>query len=171
VLFRASHHSAELELARRNIPFVKVGGLQFLEAAHVKDVLAVLRWAENPRSRIAGFRAAQRVPGIGAATATRLLDAMEESADPAAALQRFEPPAAALLDWQALAALYGNLRTSTSAWPEDIALVNAWYQPHLERFAISVSRWTTHWRSLNRLRSDRRVWAARSQPSDPPKAA
>jgi len=43
VLFRASHHSAslELELARRNIPFVKFGGLQFLEAAHVKDVLSV----------------------------------------------------------------------------------------------------------------------------------
>jgi DNA helicase-2/ATP-dependent DNA helicase PcrA len=135
VLFRAAHHSAglELELARRNIPFVKFGGLQFLEAAHVKDVLAVLRWAENPRSRIAGFRAAQLVPGIGAATATRLLDAMEESADPAAALQRFEPPPAAELDWQALAALYGTLRTSSSAWPEDIALVNAWYQPHLER--------------------------------------
>ena len=49
VLFRASHHSAslEIELARRNIPFVKFGGLKFLEAAHIKDVLAFLRWAEN----------------------------------------------------------------------------------------------------------------------------
>ena len=48
-----SHHSGrlELELARRNIPFVKYGGLKFLEAAHVKDVLAILRWAENPRDR------------------------------------------------------------------------------------------------------------------------
>ena len=51
VLFRAAHHSdlLELELARRNIPFVKYGGLKFLEAAHVKDVLCFLRWAENPR--------------------------------------------------------------------------------------------------------------------------
>ena len=50
VLFRTSHHSAmlEIELARRNIPFIKFGGLKFVEAAHVKDVLAVLRWAENP---------------------------------------------------------------------------------------------------------------------------
>jgi DNA helicase-2/ATP-dependent DNA helicase PcrA len=135
VLFRAAHHSAalELELARRNIPFVKFGGLQFLEAAHVKDVLAVLRWVENPRSRIAGFRVAQLVPGIGAATATRLLDAMDADADPAAQLQSFEPPSAARLEWQALAALYGQLRTSAAAWPEDVALVNAWYQPHLER--------------------------------------
>ena len=60
VLFRTSHHSAtlEVELTRRNIPFVKFGGLKFLEAAHVKDVLAVLRFAENPRDRVAGFRVA-----------------------------------------------------------------------------------------------------------------
>jgi DNA helicase II / ATP-dependent DNA helicase PcrA len=40
----------ELELVRRNIPYVKYGGLKFLEAAHVKDLLAVLRWADNPRT-------------------------------------------------------------------------------------------------------------------------
>src|SRR5690349_20940119 len=66
VLFRASHHSAplELELARRNIPFVKFGGLKFLEASHVKDLMAVLRFAQNPRGRMAGFRVAQLVPGV-----------------------------------------------------------------------------------------------------------
>src|SRR3954467_11054272 len=59
VLFRASHHSdvLELELVRRNIPYVKYGGLKFLEAAHVKDLLAVLRWADNPKNRVAAFRA------------------------------------------------------------------------------------------------------------------
>src|SRR5262252_181302 len=69
VLFRASHHSAqlEIELTRRNIPFVKYGGLKFLEAAHIKDVLSVLRWCENPRDRVAGFRAVQLLPGIGPA--------------------------------------------------------------------------------------------------------
>jgi len=58
VLFRASHHSGplEVELTRRNIPFVKFGGLKFLDSAHVKDVLAVLRFAENPADRVAGFR-------------------------------------------------------------------------------------------------------------------
>ena len=65
VLFRASHHSAqlEIELARRNIPFVKYGGLKFLEAAHVKDVVSVLRWCENPRDRVAGFRVLQLLAG------------------------------------------------------------------------------------------------------------
>src|SRR4029453_3606859 len=92
VLSRPSTHSAalELELARRNIPFVKFGGLKFLEAAHVKDMLAVLRFAQNPRGRMAGFRVAQLIPGIGQATATRLLDAMGEAADPVQALQQFE---------------------------------------------------------------------------------
>src|SRR4030095_5422739 len=75
VLFRSSSHSAqlELELARRDIPYVKFGGLKFLEAAHIKDVLALLRWAENPRGRIAGYRALRLLPGVGPATAMRLL--------------------------------------------------------------------------------------------------
>ena len=73
VLFRASSHSAavELELARRNIPYVKFGGLKFLEAAHVKDVLALLRWISNPRGRVAGYRAMRLLPGVGPAIATR----------------------------------------------------------------------------------------------------
>src|SRR5690606_8490127 len=55
VLMRASHHSVmlELELARRNVPFVKYGGLRFIESAHVKDVVALLRWVENPRDQVA----------------------------------------------------------------------------------------------------------------------
>ena len=73
VLFRASHHSGplEIELTRRNIPFVKFGGLKFLDAAHVKDVLAVLRFAENPRDRVAGFRVLQLLPGIGPSAAAQ----------------------------------------------------------------------------------------------------
>src|SRR5256714_2279488 len=71
VLFRSSHHSdvLELELVRRNIPYVKYGGLKFLEAAHVKDLLSVLRWADNPKNRIPALRALQAVPGVGPATA------------------------------------------------------------------------------------------------------
>src|SRR5262245_45972206 len=76
VLFRASHHSAalEVELTGRNIPFVKFGGLKFLEAAHIKDVLAFLRFVEDPADRGASFRVVQLLPGIGPATAARVLD-------------------------------------------------------------------------------------------------
>ena len=78
VLFRTASHSAalELELARRNIPYVKFGGLRFFEAAHVKDLLAILRWAENPRDQVAAFRVLQLLPGVGPGTARRTLDAL-----------------------------------------------------------------------------------------------
>jgi ATP-dependent DNA helicase UvrD/PcrA len=76
VLFRAAHHSdlLEVELARRNIPFVKYGGLRFLETAHVKDALALLRILENPRDEVSWFRVLQLPEGIGPATARRLMD-------------------------------------------------------------------------------------------------
>ena len=92
VLFRASHHSGplEVELTRRNIPFVKFGGLKFLEAAHIKDMLAFLRWAENPRDRVAGFRVVQLLPGAGPATAAQVLERVGERADPVAALERYQ---------------------------------------------------------------------------------
>ncbi len=65
VLFRASHHSMLLEadLARANIPFHKFGGLRFVETAHVKDLLAFLRLAENPRDVVAGGAAAAAAAG------------------------------------------------------------------------------------------------------------
>ena len=77
VLFRTSSHSAalELELARRKIPFIKFGGLKFLDAAHVKDTVAILRWAQNPRDRTAGFRVAQLLPGVGPAKAGQMVEA------------------------------------------------------------------------------------------------
>ena len=111
VLFRASHHSAslEVELTRRNIPFVKFGGLKFLEAAHIKDVLAALRWAQNIRDRVAGFRVAQLLPGIGPGSAARLLDRMAECTNPIDAFNGFRPPAATAGHWQEFEATIGTL--------------------------------------------------------------
>src|ERR1700712_4134092 len=73
VLFRTAHHSdaLEVELSRRNIPFVKYGGLKFLEAAHVKDVLCFLRLAENPRDATSAFRVLQLLDGVGPTHAKR----------------------------------------------------------------------------------------------------
>jgi DNA helicase-2/ATP-dependent DNA helicase PcrA len=78
VLFRAAHHSdlLEVELARRNIPFVKYGGLKFLESAHVKDALAAMRLLENPFDEIAWFRVLQLLEGVGPATARRVMEAL-----------------------------------------------------------------------------------------------
>lgn len=135
VLFRTSSHSAalELELARRNIPFVKFGGLKFLEASHVKDLLAVLRFAQNSKGRQAGFRVVQLIAGVGPITATKLLDAMDQSADPTATLQDFAVPSAARDQWNEFASLYGSLRAGHAVWPADAELALRWYLPHLER--------------------------------------
>lgn len=135
VLFRAASHSAalELELMRRNIPFVKFGGLKFLEASHIKDVLAVLRFAQNPSGRLAGFRVAQLIPGIGPANAAKLLDAVAEASEPVLAVEQFVAPSKSSGDWQEFVTLFRALRTPGLRWPADIELVKNWYMPHLER--------------------------------------
>jgi DNA helicase-2/ATP-dependent DNA helicase PcrA len=135
VLFRASHHSAslEVELTRRNIPFVKFGGLKFLEAAHIKDLLAVLRWAQNIRDRVAGFRVAQLLPGIGPSSAAKLLDRMADSPDPIRGLSEFKPPAATAEHWPDFEATMGMLRRNAIGWPAELDLACRWYAPHLER--------------------------------------
>jgi DNA helicase-2/ATP-dependent DNA helicase PcrA len=75
VLFRAAHHSdlLEVELSRRNIPFVKYGGMKFLESAHVKDALAMLRILENPHEEVSWYRVLQLLDGVGPAAARRLM--------------------------------------------------------------------------------------------------
>jgi DNA helicase-2/ATP-dependent DNA helicase PcrA len=134
VLFRTAHHSAllEIELTRRNIPFVKYGGLKFVEAAHVKDVLALLRWAENPADRVTGFRVLQLMEGVGPAIAGRALDAIAGHS-PAAALAAFRPPAKAAEPWRDLARLMRHLGEGALEWPAELDLVRRWYQPHLEQ--------------------------------------
>jgi DNA helicase-2/ATP-dependent DNA helicase PcrA len=133
VLFRSGSHSAqlELELGRRAIPYVKYGGLKFLESAHIKDVLSVLRWAENPKGRMAGFRATRLVAGIGPATAARLLDSIATADDALLALASFQAPATAT-EWGSFVATIRALRQAPQ-WPSDIDLVRRWYEPQLER--------------------------------------
>ena len=82
VLFRTGHHSGglEVELARRNIPFVKYGGLTFLEAAHVKDLMSLLRILDNPRDELAWSRVLLMLPGVGPATAAKITDHLDEVA-------------------------------------------------------------------------------------------
>ena len=128
VLMRAAHHSdlLEIELGKRNIPFVKYGGLKFLEAAHVKDVICILRWAENVRDDLAGFRVLQLLPGVGPGHARRLLEL------PAIGYWVSGVPAAAREDWPSLCDLMDGLRKATQ-WHGQLGIVRKWYEPQLER--------------------------------------
>jgi DNA helicase-2/ATP-dependent DNA helicase PcrA len=79
VLMRTAHHSdlLELELGRRRVPYVKYGGIRYLEAAHVKDFLSLLRIVSNPADRVSWFRVLQLLEGIGPRVAGRMLDRLE----------------------------------------------------------------------------------------------
>jgi DNA helicase-2/ATP-dependent DNA helicase PcrA len=134
VLMRSSHHSdaLELELVRRNIPYVKYGGLKFLEAAHVKDALAVLRWLDNPRNRLAAFRVLQLLPGMGPASADRCFKVFATGGYSWSLLHAYQWPAAATVDGAALSQLLGEL-AATSEWAGQMERVSRWYEPHLER--------------------------------------
>ncbi len=135
VLFRTSHHSGalEVELTRRNIPFVKFGGLKFLETAHIKDLLSLLRWAENPRDRAAGFRVMQLLEGVGPTSAARVLDYIAPAADQIMALAEAPAPARAGEAWSGFVEMARSLRAGRSGWPAEMGQARLWYEPHLER--------------------------------------
>lgn len=135
VLFRASHHSGplEIELTRRNIPFVKFGGLKFLDAAHVKDLLALLRFVENPRDRVSAFRVMQLLPGVGPTSAQRVIEHLAQAPDGAEALRHAPAPPRAEEDWSGFVAAVTDLRAGQAGWPAEIERARRWYEPHLER--------------------------------------
>jgi DNA helicase-2/ATP-dependent DNA helicase PcrA len=136
VLFRTSSHSGplEIELTRRNIPFVKFGGLKFLDAAHLKDMLALLRFVENPRDRVAGFRLMQLMPGVGPTSAQRVLDFITEVADPIGELANAPmPPRVDSDDWRAFVETVSDLRRGRAGWPAELEHARLWYEPHLDR--------------------------------------
>jgi DNA helicase-2/ATP-dependent DNA helicase PcrA len=135
ILFRSSHHSdvLEIELTKRNVPFVKYGGLKFLEAAHIKDMLSVLRWADNPRNLVAGFRVLKLVPGIGPAHAKKALEHLEAQGFSIKGLGAFDAPQPNKMDWKRFCELLEKLADPATPWPGQVGLVRQWYKPQLER--------------------------------------
>ena len=141
VLFRTSSHSGhlEVELTRRNIPFVKFGGLKFLDSAHVKDMLAMLRFAQNPRDRVAGFRLLQLMPGVGPSSAQRVLDRMAEQPEPVTALSNIPAPPRSGNHWMSFVEALQQLSSGKIGWPGEIEHARRWYEPHLERIHEDAS--------------------------------
>ena len=136
VLFRGSHHSdrLELELVRRNIPYVKYGGLKFLEAAHVKDLLSILKWADNPKNEIAAFRVLKLLPGMGPSNAARCFEYLACNDFSLPALDGFRAPAAAAQEWPAFSELMASLSNADDGgWQAQVTQARKWYRPQLER--------------------------------------
>jgi DNA helicase II / ATP-dependent DNA helicase PcrA len=135
VLFRSASHSdlLEVELAKRKVPFVKYGGLKFLEAAHIKDLLAVLRWADNPRNTLAAFRALQLLPGMGPVNARAAIEHLEAAGYAFEALRSFSAPQTPEIEWQRLTELLQALAPPELPWAGQLHQAREWYQRHLER--------------------------------------
>jgi len=175
VLFRTARHSAllELELTRRRIPFVKFGGLQFMASSHVKDLLSLLRWTQNPRHALAGYRCALLVPGVGPASARRLVDALQSQDDARRALQALRPRTAAAADWTAFGDLFERLHGPAPNWPDAFDAALAWYRPQLERLHADAA---IRWADLQQLQQVARGYPSRDRfvaelTLDPPQAS
>lgn len=135
VLFRAAHHSdgLEIELGRRGIPFVKYGGLKFLEAAHVKDAISYLRFAENPKDSTSAYRIVQLMDGFGPAYAKRAIEHLSANQFDIKSWKRFAPPAAAAEQWPKFVSMMIKLAPSDLPLPEQVSEVKNFYWPILER--------------------------------------
>jgi DNA helicase-2/ATP-dependent DNA helicase PcrA len=135
VLFRAASHSATLEIAlmRRKIPFVKYGGLRFLEAAHIKDLISILRIAENPRDEIAWFRLLKLIPGVGPQTAASLFEHIAEHQYDPISVASYKTHTAVREHIMKLADLMRDLIQMSSEMPSaQIERIRQFYQPLME---------------------------------------
>ena len=136
VLFRAASHSKSLELAltRRNIPYHKYGGLRFLEAAHVKDLISILRIVENPRDEIAWFRVLQLLDGVGPVTASAAVEHVVSCGHNPCAIASFNPPAAAREQLADLGHLMQDLSSMAGEGASaQIERILSFYSPILKR--------------------------------------
>ncbi|MEP6765013.1 MAG: ATP-dependent helicase [Gemmatimonadaceae bacterium] len=134
VLFRAGYLSAdlEIELANRRIPYEKWGGLKFLEAAHVKDVVAFLRVLENPRDEVSWYRLLRLLPGVGDATARTAIETLAGHGWQPLILGSVQVSARARDGIRAMAALLDGLQRAGATGPgESIQLVRQLYDPLL----------------------------------------
>ena len=139
VLFRAGYLSAdlEIELANRRIPYEKWGGLKFLEAAHIKDMLAFLRVLENPRDEVSWYRILRLLPGVGDATARAAVELLAQHDWAPMIIGAVRAPARARPGLQAVAALLDGMRRVEGADRphspgESIRLVRQLYDPILK---------------------------------------
>lgn len=135
VLFRNGHNSfdLEIELGRKNIPFVKYGGLKLAEAAHIKDVLAYLKVIENPRDTVAWNRILQLLEGVGPKTAGNIIEWIEADQDDSFELKERPFSAAYIESLRALFVMLRSVKSSEATPTSQVEAVLAYYLPVLKR--------------------------------------
>jgi DNA helicase-2/ATP-dependent DNA helicase PcrA len=107
--------------------------LKCLDTAHVRDMLALLRFVENPRDRVVGFRVMQLLPGVGPSFAQRVLDAVASQPNPLHALANIPAPPRVGPNWAEFVDVVQTIGVRKAGWPAEMELARLWYEPHLER--------------------------------------
>lgn len=127
VLVREALHSTELEgeFARQGIPFRKYGGPKVLEAPIVRDIVAILRWCDNPRDHLAGSRVLQLLPGIGSVGAHRLLKQLKGKLS-GRLLRRMDVPSATRRRWPRFVRLIRLLRSGKLELQSELGHIETW---------------------------------------------
>jgi DNA helicase-2/ATP-dependent DNA helicase PcrA len=169
VLFRSSFHSfdLELELQRRDIPFIKRGGFKFIETAHIKDVLAHMRIVANPTDAVSWLRALTIVPGVGHRTAERAIETLVSAPDPTKELARLAGAAAprAAGGFRRLSSLLKAIGVEGMSPADQLAIVLEYYLPLMrdaypddypkrERDLEHFQNITQRYRSLEQMLAD-----------------
>ncbi len=169
VLFRASFHSfdLEIELGKRNLPFVKRGGFKFIESTHIKDALAHLRIIANPQDAVSWFRVLLLLEGVGPKSSDKILSHVLGGADQVQRLAEYPGRGVVKTEVQKLADALQSAADSSLRPREQIDLIVQYYLPtlkgnypddreyskrqkDLDQFSLISERY----RSLDRLLSD-----------------
>ena len=137
VLFRSAYHSfdLEIELLQQHLPFMKFGGFKFMESAHIKDLLAHLRVAANPRDSVSWNRLLQLVPGIGKKSAQKFLAQLKQeefSLEGALQWLASQKSAKARAGLESLADLLEQLRNPDLGPATRLSLALSYYEPILQ---------------------------------------
>ena len=133
VLFRASYHSFDLEVAltRLGIPFVKYGGFKFIESAHVKDVLAHLRAWKNPRDRISWNRLLLLVNQVGNKRSQEILNYLGQNKQSVRRLASYAKKLPAKHGLHRLVDLFEELSKPGLNVSQQVRAVRGYYEPIL----------------------------------------
>jgi DNA helicase II / ATP-dependent DNA helicase PcrA len=134
VLFRAAHHSFELEmeLTRQNIPFVKFGGFKFMESAHIKDVLAHLRIIVNKNDTLSWGRILRLIQNIGPRKSQAIIDWMRKEGRLPWQIHEWTGAGKNDEALKSLSGLMKGLSKEDISPREAVELVNKYYDPMLK---------------------------------------
>ena len=153
VLFRSSFHSfdLEIELSKRDLPFVKRGGFKFIETTHVKDVLAHLRVLANPQDAVSWHRILLLLEGVGPKSSDKILGHLLDGPEPLQRLAEYPGRGVVRTEVQKLAAALRAVSTPDLPPREQVDMIVQYYEPILKRNNLDDREYSRRQRDLEQF--------------------